>query len=206
MQALLRTAAAAAALTLAAGAHAVVAAPFYESASFVDESVANGDYYIDATRFLGAGFTVSQAEAVSAIGGNFTQYGDGNNIFGAIVKLDGNGGLQGQLSANVVAEAVFTPTGGDQSVALNTVLQPGQYAVVFGSGLFGTTGSSGLVAGQAAIGSPSFLQYDGSGVSAFTGDTLRVTVNAVSAVPEPASALLFATGAMALGLLRRRRA
>lgn len=206
MQALIRTAAATAALTLVASAHAVVAAPFYQSASFVDESVANGDYYLDNTRFLGATFTVTQAEAVSAIGGNFTQYGDGNNIFGAIVKLDGSGGLQGQLSANVVAEALFTPTGGDQSVALNTVLQPGQYAVVFGSGLFGANGSSGLVGSQTAIGSPSFLQYDGSSVSTFTDDTLRVTVNAVSAVPEPTSALLFATGALALGLLRRRQA
>lgn len=199
MQALIRTAvAAASALALASAAHADT--PFFQSASFVDESVANGDYYLDSTRFLGATFTVTQAEAVSAIGGNFTQYGDGNNIFGAIVTLNGNGGL------NVVASALFTPVGGEQSVALNTVLQPGQYAVVFGSGLFGATGSSGLVGSQTAIGSPSFLQYDGSSVSAFTDDTLRVTVNAVSAVPEPTSALLFATGALALGLLRRRQA
>lgn len=206
MQALLRTATAVATLALASAAHADT--PFYQSASFVDESVSGGDFLIDSTRYLGAIFTVSQAEAVSAIGGNFTLNGDGNPIFGAIVKLAPGAALPADVAANAVAETTFTPAGGDQSVALNTVLQPGQYAVVFGSGLFGTHGYSGLVSGQAAIGTPSFVQYNGSPLAAgaFTDDTLRVTVNAVSAVPEPASVLLFATGAIALGLLRRRRA
>jgi len=206
MQALLRTATAVAALALASAAHADT--PFFQSAGFVDESVSNGDFYIDNTRYLGAVFTVSQAEAVSAIGGNFTINGDGGAIFGAIVKLSSGNTLPADVAGNAVAEAVFTPTGGDQSVALNTVLQPGQYAVVFGAGLFGTTGASGLVSGQTAVGTPSLVQYAGSPLAAsqFTDDTLRVTVNAVSAVPEPASALLLVTGGIALGLLRRRRA
>jgi len=206
MQALFRNAVAVAALALVSAAHADT--PFYQSASFVDESVAGGDFFIDNTRYLGAIFTVSQAETVSAIGGNFTANGDGNAIFGAIVKLAPGAALPANVASNAVAETTFTPTGGDQSVALNTVLQPGQYAVVFGSGLFGATGSSGLVSGQTAIGTPSFVQYNGSPLAAgqFTDDTLRVTVNAVSAVPEPTSALLFAMGAVALGLMRRRRA
>lgn len=206
MQILFRTAVAAATLALAAGAHADT--PFFQSASFVDEATSQGDFSVYDGKFLGAVFTVTQAEAVSAIGGNFTQYSDGD-IFGAIVRLAPGASLPGELTAaNTVAHAVFTPStgGGDQSVSLSTVLQPGRYAVVFGAGLFGTTGYSGLVSGQGALGVPSFVAYDGGTASAFTDDTLRVTVNAVAAVPEPATALLWAAGAIALGLVRRRRA
>jgi len=168
----------------------------YQTASFVDESVSAGDYFIDSSRFLGATFKVASSEKVSMVGGNFTQYGDGGTLFAAIVA--GNG--------KVLAETLFTPTGGEQSVALDAMLAAGSYSVVFGSGLYGATGSSGLVSGQNAIGTPSFVQYGGtlSGATAFTGDTLRVTM-LTSAVPEPSTALLWAAGMLSLGLLTRRR-
>jgi hypothetical protein len=192
----------AAALPLAAHAGASV----YESASFVDESVSGGDFYIDSSRYLGAVFTVTATESLTAIGGNFTLYGDGNSIFGAIVPVVG-GALPGDVASTAVAETLFTPAGGEQSAAISGVLTPGTYAVVFGSGLFGATGSSGLVSGQAALGAPSFVQYGGDGsltASAFGDDTLRMTVSATT-VPEPASALMIAFGLFALGMSSRLR-
>ena len=204
MHAILRIAtlsAATALLPLAA--HAVT--PFFESASFVDESVANGDYPIYDTRYLGAVFTVNSAEQVNAIGGNFTAYGDGNSIFGAIVPVGGSG-MPGDVATTAVAWALFTPTGGDQTVALNNTLQPGKYALVFGSGLFGATGYSGLVAAQTAIGAPTFVDYpDGTTASAFGDDTLRLTVYATAAaVPEPSMLVLWCAGSLGLLALRSR--
>ncbi len=206
MQSLFRATAAAAVFMLAAA--SAQADTFYQSASFVDESNAIGSYFIDNTRYLGAVFSVNTLEAVSAIGGNFTQYGDGNNIFGAIVKLAAGNTLPGDLASNTVAEVLFTPNGGDQSVALSTVLTAGNYAVVFGSGLFGATGYSGLVDSQNAVGTPSFVQYSGDTLTAsnFTDATLRLTVEAAP-VPEPSTALMGLAGAMlSIGIARRRRA
>jgi len=199
-------AAAVAAATLSGGAHA--ASVVFASASFVDESVSNGDYYIDNTRYLGAIFTISTAEQLSAIGGNFTQYGDGNAIFGAIVPVAPGAALPGDIAAHAVASTVFTPTGGDQTAAIIGVLTPGTYALVFGSGLYGTSGESGLVSGQLPIGTPTFVQYGSSGgaltASAFTDDTLRVMVLATP-VPEPSMAALWAGGALMLAWASRRR-
>jgi hypothetical protein len=186
---------------LAGTAHA--ATPVYESASFVDESVSNGDYYVDDSRFLGAVFSIGVGEQLSAIGGNFTQYSDGS-LFGAIVPLAPGAALPGDVASTAVAHTVFTPNGGDQTVSISGLLAPGTYALIFGAGLFGATGSSGLVSGQTALGTPSFVQVDGSGASAFTDDTLRFVVLATP-VPEPATAALWAAGALLLGLASRRR-
>ena len=195
-------AAALASLPLSASADSLL----YQSATFVDESQAIGDYFIDNTRYLGAVFTVSTPESLTRIGGNFTQYGDGNPIFGAIVPVVA--GLPGDVAATAVAHTMLTPTGGDQTAAIAGVLNPGTYAVVFGSGLYGTTGQSGLVDSQLRVGTPMFVQYTGGATltaSAFTDDTLRVTVYA-NAVPEPATGLLWAAGSLALGFVLRRRA
>jgi hypothetical protein len=175
----------------------VAHATSYETASFVDESVAGGDYFIDNTNFLGASFSVLSNESLNSVGGNFTAFGDGGTLFAAVLSSTGS----------VVAETTFTPIGGDQSVALNGALDAGTYTVVFGSGLFGATGSSGLVAAQTAIGTPSFVQLGGtlSNAQAFTGDTLRVTM-VTSPVPEPEPMLLLGAGALFLAFAAKRRA
>lgn len=187
----------------------------YQSATFVSEATAGGDYYLDNTRYLGAVFSVTANESLTSIGGNFTVNGDGNAIFGAVVRLTSADTLPAisDLAASTVSEALFTPTGGDQSVALTGTLTAGKYAVLFGSGLFGATGASGLVASQNPVGTPTFVQYadNGSGVLAadtFNFDTLRVTLNTVAApVPEPESFALAAVSLLLLGgqSLRNRR-
>lgn len=172
----------------------------YETATFVDESVAAGDYAIDNTRFLGAAFAVGSGESLTSVGGNFTLYGDGGSLFAAVLDSKGT----------VLFETTFVPTGGDQSVALTGALSSGHYTVVFGSGLYGADGYSGLVGSQGAVGAPSFVQYAGtlSGASVFTDDALRVTMEtaSISTVPESGTALLFASGTALLGFAARRRA
>jgi hypothetical protein len=189
--------AAALAASLAAALPLAAHATSYETASFVDEATAGGDYFIDSTRFLGATFNVAANESLTSVGGNFTAFGDGGTLFAAVLSSSGD----------MLAETTFTPLGGDQSVTLSAALAAGSYTVVFGSGLFGATGSSGLVASQSPIGTPSFVQYGGvlANAQAFTDDTLRVTM-VTSPVPEPAPVLLAGIGVLFLAVAGRRRA
>lgn len=204
MNPVLRTAAVAAALVLAAAGQAQAAD--LQSASFVDEATAGGDYYLDGNA-LGAVFHFSTAVKVDSIGGNFTAYGDGNAIYGALVSLSG----LSSLATSAIAHVEFTPVGGDQTVALAGVqVAAGDYAVVFGSGLWGTQGSSGLVAAQEAAGSSAafvkFVGVDATGAASdFTQDTLRVTAS-VTPVPEAASAWMMVAGLAALAGFARQRA
>ena len=169
----------------------------YETASFVDESVSQGDYSIDSGTFLGATFKVASSETLTSVGGNFTAYSDGS-LFAAV--LNGSG--------NVVAETTFTPLGGDQAVALAAALTAGNYSVVFGSGLYGATGTSGLVSGQNVEGNPAIVSYAGSltgPATAFSDNSLRVTM-VTAPVPEPGALVLCATGIAFLFIASRRRA
>lgn len=184
---------------------------YYASANLVDEntdpfSPLSGDI-VDNTNFVGATFTVSGAhELLSAIGGYFSQYSSGT-VFAAIVNADAGTGLPspGSLAAQALAHTVFDASnGGDFSIALSPLdLGPGTYSVVFGSGLWGATGSAALVGSQDPVGSPTLVQSLKAGASwAKLDDTVRVTVNATP-VPEPAAAMLALVGfALVCGVMR----
>ncbi len=197
---LFRTGALALATTMlcAAGAHAAEPV-LYQSAALVafgaDEP---GDYYIDAGRGIGSAFQLTQAADVSAIGGYFSMYSDGA-IFGAIVPLASLTSLpSAPVDANAIAHVVFTPDGSDQTVALSAHLAPGYYGVVFGSGLFGANGTSGLVSSQLSAGNTTFSGAGSSWTSWGDSDT-RSVVYGVTAVPEPAPWAMLAAGLIACG-------
>jgi hypothetical protein len=175
-------------------------------------------------QFIGASFSISQATKVDAIGGHFNNFADhpdfglGGTVFGALVKLGADGLPVGDLShlEGVLAHRVFTPTSGvDSQVALDAILQPGQYGLVFGSGLFGADGRSSLTfvqPGEALTSAGDVLSLNDSSFPTWgwmedKPNRFRVFVSGslVSSVPEPQAWLMLAMGAAGVGLIRRRR-
>lgn len=181
----------------------------YSSAGFVANGE-TGDYSLanDAQSLIAATFTLTQTTSIDAIGGVFTQYGDGGAIFGAIIAAPGSqtSVTAASLPGLTLGAAVWAPPvdGSDATTTLSTptLLGPGTYEVVFGSGLFGATGNSGLATGMS--GTANLLQSVDGGASWNTlNDSVRVTVYGTP-VPLPAGLPLLFSGLTAMGWLRRR--
>lgn len=181
----------------------------YQSAAFVDYTTSGepGGYFLDNSRSIGAAFQIIQATDVTSIGGYFSQYST-DSIFGAIVPLASLASVPSAgVDSNALAHVVFTPVGTDQLVSMNVHLDPGFYGVVFGSGLWGTTGTSALVSGQDGANSQLF-SGTGTGWNTFAPADMSIEVDGtVAPVPEPSESALLVGGLAALGLvLHRRRA
>ena len=166
----------------------------------------NGAYIIDNSNFLGTSFHLASASDVSAIGGYFTQFSDGN-IFGAILA---SGAAWNTVGSSALAEVTFSGSGADQTISLSGPLHlaAGDYQVVFGSGLFGATGTSGLVDSQYTLGNPTVLQSFNAGttVAALSAQDVRITVlGAVSPAPEAESYAMLLAGLGMIGAVVRRR-
>lgn len=174
-----------------------------------------GDFNIDNASFVGASFQLTQATTITGIGGHFSQYSY-DNIFGAIVSASSLNALPTVTAANLASLALastsLAPDGSDQLGSVSITLGPGTYDVIFGSGLWGTTGGSGLATGQtdninsaAAL----FQTVNGGASWSLLGENdVRIDVvgTPVSAVPVPAALPLFASGLLGLmGAARRRR-
>jgi hypothetical protein len=202
-----------AALTTAtAPAHA---ATIFETATHTNDD--SGDYSIYDQRYFGAGFTLSQATTITAIGGEFDDIA--GNIFGAIVALPSAGDLPSfapsTLAANSLAHVVFTGAGNatDQTAPLSITLNAGNYAVIFGgdSQFAGADGTAGMTVDNDLIGSPNIFQYFGL----VYGDTwtrnsvydgLRFYVEGEPATaPEPSSWVMMIAGFGTIGFALRRR-
>ncbi len=100
--------------------------------------------------FYGVRFEVTEPIDVDRIGGNF-QFFTGTGPFGAIVQLDGEFDLPDSvdLSTPDVLATTIVPLAfqddGDKRGDLDIVLQPGWYALMFGTGKFGSTGLTNLM-------------------------------------------------------------
>jgi hypothetical protein len=185
-----------------------MASTVFASAGFVPNGE-TGDYYIaaDGQSYMATTFTLTQASEVTGIGGVFTQFGDGGSIFGAILAAPAN---QSDVTASTLAglslaHSIFAPPtdGSDASTALSVLLQAGTYELVFGSGVWGTTGNSGLAIGM--DGQANLLRTtDGGATWDAVNDSVRMTVEA-SPVPLPAGLPLLASGLAAVGAMLRRR-
>ena len=140
------------------------AAIIYESATMGPTGQTSG-YIVDSYDFIGSRFYVSQPTQVTAIGGHLVTYTSGG-IFGAIVRLYSSTDLPNGIpfdSLDVAAYKVFIPsyTSSDFRTSLSVTLQPGYYALVFGSGLYDADGSALMpIGGQSYIGSPTYFAWD----------------------------------------------
>jgi hypothetical protein len=138
------------------------------------------------------------------------------SVFVAVVPVNSATGLPNvapsALASAALAHAVFTPstTAGDVVIPLQVVLPEGDYATIFGAGLFGssTQGGIGLTDSNRTIGSPNIfnsLNFDGSWSTYASQGNLDPGIR-IFEVPEPASLAVLGFGVLSAGLLRRRRA
>lgn len=199
---------AALALAIAATSSFAGASTLFSTADLNDFSSSSepGAYIISNTNFVGATFHLSSASDISAIGGYFTQYSN-DNIFGAILA---SGTSWASLATSALADVVFSGSGYDQTIALNSPLHlaAGDYQIVFGSGLFGATGDSALVDSQYTLGNPVIKQsFDaGQHLSALSSQDVRITVlGSVSPAPEPEGIAMLLAGMGIVSVLARRR-
>ncbi|MCC5598734.1 PEP-CTERM sorting domain-containing protein [Nostoc favosum] len=119
-----------------------------ESASLGSTGVFGG-FAVNADNFLGWRFQVDSTLQVTEIGGHFFTFTEPNfgngSIFGAIVPLNTSNALpKGTpfLLEEVLSAITFNPgfPSIDVAVPLSVRLAQGNYALVFGSGLFGASG------------------------------------------------------------------
>lgn len=231
-----------ASLTALALGNPASAAVVYESAT-LGVPTAGGLGLYDS-QFLGAKFHLDLTTQVTSIGGNI---GGTGSLFGAIVSLSSPASIPlgyPLLPSEVVAYGTFearteavsytrSPVSVEQALDLSVLLEPGDYGVVFGSGLFGATGSGWMasstqqtysvigVGKSTAIGTPDYFFYSdfGFGIPTswtdrdFSGDLpqVRFFVNGdavvqASPVPEPEALALWSFGLLAVLTLRHRNA
>jgi len=161
-----------------------------------------GGYQLGWDFMLGTRFHLDSPAQVQQVGGRMWPYG--GQIFGGIFELasptafpSGN-----PFDAAPIALTVFTPpqsTDGDFLVPLSATLAPGDYALMFGSGRFGTSGLAIVPYNNIDVPGSSCIDWNGSNTGWQDWNTeifgaLRFVVDG-AVVPEPGSRTLFAVGA-----------
>lgn len=118
----------------------------YQSASPGSADCSAGGAFLDNTQFLGARFSLGSTTTLTGVGGQVCGSSAGDDFFAAILSLTGPGALPSfdplNLISNTLASATFVPgdAGNDVTIPFSITLGPGNYALVFGAGLFGTSG------------------------------------------------------------------
>jgi len=145
----------------------------FESA-ILGQTGRTGGHGISGSQLLGARFTLDTTVEVGAVGGHLV--GFGGTIFAAIISL--NDGVpcffnnpneicpQGEpfRDEDILATTVFAPPfpSAEAFTPLSITLAPGSYGLVFGSDLFGATGTGALAPDNPDIpGQASYFFWDG---------------------------------------------
>ena len=209
-----------------------LAIPIIEPAAFGSTrgGLSIGDAYI------GVRFSLTTKTLITEIGGQVQSWSDDNHpldwdfdrtVFFALVPLQGDSLFPSDIS---LSEAIYSEVvdlhwspgnyaiHNDVLVSVNQILTPGDYGVVFGSGLFGATGSGWMPytfsSVERDVPDPNYFTYQphrGENWLELNGTNHtykpRCVVNgdAIAPVPEPATMLLFGTGLAGLAGSRLRR-
>ena len=164
--------------------------------------------------FVGTRFYVAQPALVSHVGGHFVGGFEETSFFGAIVALTGSDDFPNSedlSTSDVLGVSIlnFPHDSADTRGELSLQLDPGWYALVFGTQLFGTVGRGAAVRNGVDIGPSSYIVWqDDPGWfnhSELSGanqpGNLHFVIEGTS-IPEPTTGLLLAAAAAALSIIR----
>ena len=210
------------------------AAVILETAAPGPTPFGSGATALGSHQWMAARFSLDTRTRITRVGGHLRGAGtnDLNTLFAAVVTLDGPEakpflGTTTDPSAgidlnDVVAHTVFDlPSYASTHVTLplTMTIEPGDYALVFGSGLFGATGSGAMPGNNPArldqlslLGWWETFNIPSTGerlwqwndqTDVFSGQTRRFVVEGF-AVPELASSTAFALSALIIASARRR--
>jgi hypothetical protein len=189
------------------------AAILYESGTLGPTGILQGSVAatnVNQSVYPGVRFHLSQPVITSQIGGHFVS-ASGGTFFGAIVELESDTDFpdSSDLStADVLGTTslAFPATSAEVFGDLEVRLNPGWYALVFGSGRFGTSGDGAAPRNNPDIGTPSYIGHEPNvqwvNLDIFQTSFVdhRFVVTGII-VPEPSS-ILISLG-LAIVLLRR---
>lgn len=164
---------------------------------------------VNANVFAGVRFELTMPAQTTEIGGHFVGNG---TLFGAVVELDDANDFPNSedlTTADVLGYAAlnFSEPSAEVFGNLELLLNPGWYALVFGTGLFGTSGDGVAVRNGLDIDSPQYIimgpnfgWFDSS-----TSPNHRFILKG-SVIPEPSAilSLLIGTAVASSGLMRER--
>ena len=120
---------------------------------------------VSAAVFNGVRFQLIEPVVTAQVGGHIVgSQGTTDTFFGAIVKLDDENDFpnSGDLSTpDVLGSTViaFPAPSAEVFGNLEVRLDPGWYAIVFGSGLFGAVGNGAMPLNNPDIGNPTYIGY-----------------------------------------------
>jgi len=123
-----------------------------------------GGTAIDATTYQGARFHLDEPMVIDEIGGHLVGSGD---VFGIITRLSGPGAYPpgppfGPGDVAFFATLPLDSSSDDVRASCNIALQPGDYALIFGSGGFGATGTGAMPMTDVDLGTATYIEWDGS--------------------------------------------
>jgi len=190
----------------------VNAAVIHESATLGLTGQSSSGSLLTSTQFLGSRFSITDTVSVDNVGGHLYHF-DAGNLFASIVSLSSPTALPtgtpfntGELMASTTFSGALLSS--DVLIPLSVTLAPGDYALIFGSGLFAASGSGAMPSNNTDIsGSASYFHWRGDTSTWIDGgftDTRFVVTGTV--VPIPAAIWLFGSGLLGLiGVARKRR-
>jgi len=199
------------------------AAIIFESASLTQTGISAQDLFngvpavgVSPQVFTGVKFQLLVQTRISRIGGHFvanTIDGGEGSVFGAIVTLDDEIDFpdSSDLSSPDVLGSTLIPLpllSSDASGALSLLVDPGWYAVVFGSELFGAEGFGGVLRNGADIGSPTYIGGQRNTIG-FWRELPAMFINQRFfvegfVIPEPSTAFFMLFGVGSLLAVRQR--
>ena len=183
--------------------------------------VTNGGTSVLTTQYLGARFHLDTSYLITGIGGHIKAYSSSDrSLFAAIVPLSEPNLLPSDhLLTNAIYAQVFLAPYNDVGpypyqvpdtiLTTDFLLGPGEYGLVFGSGLFGATGSGWMPVSGPIQPLPYFFA-----MNRFIGDYFRnldeqpvrfIVQGEPVALPEPTTAALMSLALLGFAATQRKR-